>query len=195
MDKKGFLKVALFLALFTALTMGVSAQVTISGGFALSNMEVEGVTGLSNEVGLGGNIYADYLLPISVPLSLGFEVGFDTAAVSGSGVKLTGNAIPLLVRAAYHFDLMANLDLYVVAKVGYVLGSAKEEFSGQSKNYDGFGGIGLGFDVGAAYYFTPRIGAFAEAGFDRYNLEKDINGYTVKTLFSRFFTVGVSTKF
>jgi hypothetical protein len=195
MDKTRFFRAALFTALFTAIAAGASAQVTISGGFALSSMEVKGISDLDSEIGLGGNIYADYLLPIGVPLSLGFEAGFDTATVKEGSIKVVGNAIPLLARVAYHFDLMANLDLYLVGKIGYVLGFAESE----GETEDGFGGLGFGFDVGAAYYFTPRIGAFAEAGFDRYNLEKDVDfgfgKYTLETPFSRFVTVGISTKF
>ncbi|MDR0718941.1 MAG: outer membrane beta-barrel protein [Treponema sp.] len=192
MSKVRFFRGALFLALFTALAVGASAQITISGGAALSSMSAEvGSTSIDGDIGFGGNIYADYLLPIGVPLSLGIEAGFDTASIEDGGTKVTGNAIPLLARVAYHFDLMANLDLYLVGKIGYVLGFA--ETGGESES--GFGGIGFGFDVGVAYYFTPRIGVFAEAGFDRYNLEKDISGMTVKAPFSRFVTVGISTKF
>jgi hypothetical protein len=195
MRSRGFVRAALFLALLTVLAAGASAQITMSGGFALSSMEVkiEGYTAnVDSEIGLGGNVYVDYLLPIGVPLSLGAEIGFDTAVVDDSGFKLTGNVIPLLLRVAYHFDLMANLDLYLVGKVGYVLGFA-EYTDGDTE--DGFGGIGFGFDVGAAYYLTPRFGAFFEGGFDRYNLEKDIDGLTVKVPFSRFVTLGVSVKF
>jgi hypothetical protein len=191
MDKKGFLKAALFLALFTALAAGASAQITISGGLALSSMEVDGFSDLDSEIGFGGNVYVDYLLPISVPLSLGGEVGFDKATVKSEGVEVEGTAIPFLARVAYHFDFMANLDFYLVGKVGYVIGSA--DVMGES--YSGFKGLGFGFDVGAAYYFTPRFGAFAEAGFDRYNLSKDISGMDIDVIFSRFFTIGVSTKF
>jgi hypothetical protein len=193
MERKSLLKAALFAALFTALAAGVSAQVTVSGGFALSNMSAEiGNSSIKGKMGFGGNIYADYLLPISVPLSLGFEVGYDTASVEDDGSKVTGYAIPLLLRVAYHFDLMANLDLYVVGKIGYVLGGG-EANDGTSES--GYNGVGFGFDVGAAYYFTPRIGAFAEAGFDRYNSQKDFEDVTVKIPFTRFVTVGISTKF
>ncbi|MDR2738978.1 MAG: hypothetical protein LBB68_03995 [Treponema sp.] len=92
---------------------------------------------------------------------------------------------------------MANLDLYVVGKIGYVLGFAEANFEGEgeSEKEDGYNGIGFGFDVGAAYYFTPRFGAFAEAGFDLYNLEKDFDVGKIEVPFSRFVTVGVSTKF
>jgi hypothetical protein len=192
MRKSGFLKAALFLALFTVLAVGVSAQVTVSGGFALSTMSAEvGSTSIDGEMGVGGNIYADYLLPVSVPLSLGFEIGYDRASISDGGVTVEGYAIPLLVRVAYHFDLMANLDLYLVGKIGYVLGGGEVGSDSES----GFNGVGFGFDVGGAYYFTPRLGAFAEAGFDRYNLSKDISGTTVKIPFTRFVTVGLSVKF
>jgi hypothetical protein len=192
MKGKSFLRAALFAALFTALAAGASAQVTISGGFALSSMsaEIEG-TSFDGKVGFGGNVYADYLLPISVPLSLGLEVGIDTASVEDDGIKVTGYAIPLLLRAAYHFDLMANLDLYVVGKIGFVLGSGEADGESQS----GYNGVGFGFDVGAAYYFVPRFGIFGEAGFDRYNLKKEYDDITVKIPFNRFLTVGVSTKF
>jgi hypothetical protein len=189
MKKSGFLKAALFLALFTVLAAGVPAQVTVSGGVALSIMSVEaGGYSIDGEMGFGGNIYADYLLPVSVPLSLGFEIGYDRASISGNdgwgnNITVEGYAIPLLIRAAYHFDLMANLDLYLVGKIGYVLGGGEGE--------SGYNGIGFGFDVGGAYYFTPRFGAFAEAGFDRYNCEKD----GLKVPFTRFFTAGVSVKF
>jgi hypothetical protein len=124
------------------------------------------------------------------------EVGIDTASVEENGLEVTGFAVPLLLRAAYHFDLMANLDLYAVGKIGFVLGSG--EAYGESES--GYNGVGFGFDVGAAYYFVPRFGAFAKAGFDRYNAqkefdEKDYGKYTVKIPFTRFLTFGVSTKF
>jgi hypothetical protein len=192
MKKNGFLKAALFLTLFTVLAAGVPAQVTVSGGFALSTMSAKiRNDSFSGEIGFGGNIYADYLLPISVPLSLGFEVGYDRASLE----DIDGYVIPLLFRAAYHFDFMANLDLYLVGKLGYALGGGKTG----NESMSGFNGIGFGFDVGASYYFNPRIGVFAEAGFDRYNLKKDVSwddgNYTIKIPFTRFLTVGISVKF
>jgi predicted porin len=141
-------------------------------------------------------VFVDYLLPISIPLSLGFEAGYDTASIDDGGSTVTGHAIPLLLRAAYHFDLMANLDLYLVGKVGYAFGGG--ESGGHTE--DGINGMGFGVDVGAAYYFNSRIGIFAEAGFERYGLEKDVdtgwgNSVTWKFPFSRFVIVGISAKF
>jgi hypothetical protein len=192
MRSKGFVRAALFMALFTVLAAGASAQVTISGGFAVSSMEAKvGGYSVEGDIGLGGNIFVDYLLPIDMPLSLGFEVGYDTATLN-DGIEVTGYAIPLLARVAYHFDLMANLDLYLVGKAGYVLGGG-EDAAGNAE--EDINGLGFGFDVGAAYYFSPRFGVFAEAGFERYSLEKKVGSDTYSFPFSRFIIVGLSTKF
>jgi hypothetical protein len=196
MTRTSFFRVGLFVALFAILAAGASAQVTISGGFAVSSMTAEvGKYSIDGDIGLGGNVFVDYLLPIGVPLSLGFEIGYDTATlkqeIDGLDFEVIGYAIPLLLRAAYHFDLMANLDLYLVGKIGYALGGGDDGYDKE----DGINGLGFGVDVGAAYYFNPRIGVFAEAGFERYGLEKEIENITWKFPFSRFVIIGLSTKF
>ncbi|MDR1466680.1 MAG: porin family protein [Treponema sp.] len=223
MKKMMFAKAAVFLLLFAGLTAGVSAQVTISGGFALSSATLK-----SNEwdveqedtIGVGGNVYLDYLLPINIPLSLGVEIGFDgasTTADDGYEDKIT--AVPLLLRVAYHFDIMPKLDLYVVGKIGYAFGTwsgdTYDEYSVNDYEYyknskvPDPAGFAFGFDVGAAYYFTPKFGIFVEAGFDQYALNSELSGeywddyyygwtsykFDVELPFNRFLTLGISTKF
>jgi hypothetical protein len=197
MAKKRVFMLMVFALLSTVFAAGVFAQVTVSGGLALSTTDsvtVSGMgdTGIEGGVGLGFNIYADYLLPVGIPLSLGFELGYDASKLKFGSAEETLGAIPLLLRAAYHFDLMSNLDLYLVGKIGYAIGN----YSGSG--LEDIGGFAFGFDVGAAYYFTPVVGVFAEAGFDDYALEANIKGYTdakVKAAFFRFVTFGISTKF
>jgi opacity protein-like surface antigen len=193
MKSNVFVKAAVFLLFFAGLTAGVSAQITISGGAALSratlNMGDDATQ--SDTIGYGGNVYLDYLLPISIPLSLGLEVGFDNGTTSAVGIegdkyedKIT--AIPLLARVAYHFDLMPKLDLYVVGKVGYSFGKWKgdsydwlvEDVPGLNKGYEATdpSGFSWGVDLGAAFYFTPNIGLFIEGGFDRYALTSKASG-------------------
>jgi hypothetical protein len=166
----------------------VYAQVTVSGGFALSSLS----DGSETEIGVGGNVLVDYLLPVNVPMSLGFEAGLDAAiwketryrGYDGGGnptdqyvTEETVMVIPLLARVAYHFDLMPRLDLYVVGKIGCAFDFWEGEIGEEAY-------FSYGFDVGAAYYLSSTFGIFAEAGYDRYG-----------DWFTRFLTVGVSVKF
>jgi hypothetical protein len=206
----------IMMAAFVLLAMGAYAQVTISGGFALSTTEEASMSGdisdsggVDAEIGLGANIYADYLLPISIPLSLGFEIGVDGSkfrVYDKFDEKVT--AIPLLLRAAYHFDLFPKLDLYGVLKIGYAIGIWTGEFKDMLINrynatIDAMGGFAWGIDAGASYYITQTVGIFAEIGFDDYMLKAkgtgSDRGYsgsaTFKVPFNRFLTAGVSVKF
>ncbi|MDR2537208.1 MAG: hypothetical protein LBC46_02770, partial [Treponema sp.] len=78
MFQKAFWTKAVFLALLAGISAaGAYAQITVSGGFALSNMEAKGTSSygagqsIEGDIGIGGNIYLDYLLPINIPLSIG----------------------------------------------------------------------------------------------------------------------------
>jgi opacity protein-like surface antigen len=223
MAKKRIILGLVFALLSTVFAAGVFAQVTISGGFALSsikgitvdvNGQSSGSVDIEPETGIGGNIYLDYLLPVGIPLSLGVEVGYDTGKFTlkapnydGVGTRTydeTMSVVPLLVRAAYHFDLVSKLDLYIVGKIGYAIGFWSGAFHDTSGFSGDIGGLAFGFDAGVAYYLTPVFGLFAEAGFDDYMLETEFTEhivgigdlkYTLKAPFNRFVTVGISTKF
>jgi hypothetical protein len=195
MSRKSFLRTVVFVVLLAGVSTGAFAQLTISGGFALSSVkaEAEGRT-YKGELGLGANVYFDYLLPIGIPLSLGGEIGIDSATIGEESWRDTVLAVPLLLRAAYHFDLDPKLDLFLVGKLGYVVGAIVE---GPDKEYfKSAGGFGFGVDIGAAYYFTSLFGAFIEAGVDGYLTESKFNvsgtDLTVDTPFYRFVTVGLS---
>jgi hypothetical protein len=194
MTKKRIFTLMTLALLSTVFATGVFAQVTVSGGFALSSVNSKD----SNEkakTGLGFNVFVDYLLPVSVPLSLGFEAGYDTAGIESTRTyydysyggyeaytettEIEVAVIPLLFRIAYHLDLLARLDLYLVGKFGYAFEVWKGEFIEQAPDTFTFG-----VDVGAAYYLSPRFGLFAEAGYDSYG-----------DYFNRFLTFGISTKF
>ncbi|MDR2193587.1 MAG: outer membrane beta-barrel protein [Treponema sp.] len=201
-----FVKAAAFLLLFGGLTAGASAQIIISGGFALSQLDTSGsdLDYFGGGLGYGGNIYADYILPINIPLSLGVEAGGDTAKLDAA-YNDTILAVPVLARVAYHFDIMPKLDLYVVGKIGICFVLWQGEQLDWLKDTQGYTvktppGLGFGFDVGVAYYFTSTLGAFAEAGFDRYNFSTTISGNgeparKLKSPFNRFLTVGISVRF
>jgi hypothetical protein len=211
MTKKGFL--AVMLAVLAA--GAASAQVTISGGFALSYMNANasgpgGTMSIKGDIGAGGNIYLDYLLPIGIPMSLGVEFGVDSSSFTMPGYTDSVLAIPLLLRAAYHFDLHPKVDLYLVGKAGFVIGVWSGDNYDEAKSFgvtidpDPPMGFGFGADLGVAYYFTPRFGLFAEGGFDGYMLQTKLDysnasdgggTMTLDAPFYRFVTIGISTKF
>ncbi|MDR1444630.1 MAG: outer membrane beta-barrel protein [Treponema sp.] len=208
---KGFFRTAVFALLFAGLAAGASAQMTVSGGFALSSVKGVEVSGqnmpVEGGVGIGGNVYFDYLLPLSIPLSLGLEVGVDGGSFTfGQSPQTTEDkitAIPILLRAAYHFDLFPKLDLYLVGKLGAAFGiwtgEQRDFLKNNSATVDTIGGVAFGIDAGVAYYFSPRIGIFGEVGFDDYMLKTKISSQgsseTLKAPFGRFLTIGLSTKF
>jgi hypothetical protein len=218
MTKRKFFMIAACLVFSAVCVTGAFAQVTISGGLALSSLKgltVDGNDGMSVDsgIGMGGNLLVDYLLPISIPLSLGGEVGFDATKFKVSAIGTAEDsifAIPLLFRVAYHFDLLPKLDLYVVGKIGYVIGIWTGDIKDSLENYgatvDTIKGLGFGFDAGVAYYFNSKVGIFIEAGFDNYGLKskiKEEGGYgssyagyenTLEAPFRRFLTAGFSFK-
>jgi hypothetical protein len=209
---KNYKKLFAVLAMGVIATVGVFAQVTIGGGFSVSAGDVK-VSGdiydatLKGEGGFGGNFYLDYLLPISIPLSLGVEIGVEGMSFYDSGNKDTITAVPILARVAYHFAPIPKLDLYLLGKIGGAFGTWSGDYYDFVKSLgasiDDPAGFAFGFDLGAAYYFTPHVGVFAELGFDDYALETEASfriysvtySATAKAPFAKFLTVGVAYKF
>ncbi|GHU48093.1 hypothetical protein FACS1894200_04530 [Spirochaetia bacterium] len=193
------MKKLLFLLLVLGYSTGIYAQVTINGGFALS-MVSPSVSGASIDsgTGIGGNISFDYRLPSSPSLSLGGEIGIHdsplfSATVNGNrSSDVSVLAIPMLFRAAYHFDLpIPQLDFYLVGKIGWAFGFVSyTSYTSSDISIDDPDGFAFGIDVGAAYYFTPSLGVFGELGFDDYMLSADVGDAP----FYHFLTLGLSLK-
>jgi hypothetical protein len=215
MAKKGIVRTMIAMLLSIMCAVGVFAQITISGGAAMSvlgSLKTPGYGDFDTHatVDLGGNVYLDYFLPIDIPLSLGIETGVD---ISGISIRLdttfseTIMVIPILIRAAYHFDLFSKLDLYLLGKIGYVFGEWKGGFKDYLEKQEKitFGavpsGMAFAFDLGAAYYFTSVFGIFVEGGFDHYGLtikgkkEGSSDVLEFETQLKRFLTAGLSIKF
>jgi hypothetical protein len=108
--------------------------------------------------GLGITLSADYALPI--PLTVGLETGFGTAFDD----DFDGIVIPILARVAWHPNFeVPNLDTYITLKLGYSVATG-----------DGLdGGFSGGGNVGARYFFSPKIAVFGELGYDRYTMGSD----------------------
>ena len=194
---------------------GKASRVTAGLGLALSSAEdiklkSGGLFDAKFDVGggFGFNVFVDYLLPVSVPVSLGAEFGVHGASfeIKHTTYEDTITAIPLLLRAAYHFAPAPKVDLYIVGKLGYVFATWKGDARDMMEDdydakVDDVGGVGFGFDLGVVYSLNERFGLFAELGFDHYSLETKIKNsdydisMTLEVPFTRFLTFGVNAKF
>ncbi|GHU82346.1 hypothetical protein FACS189468_6440 [Spirochaetia bacterium] len=141
---------------------------------------------------MGGTLAADYALPFSA-LTLGLESGFlhaKATTIDSSFNLVTGGigVIPILLRIGYHPDVgIEKLDVYALAKLGYGIGFLTGDSKGNGKPK----GFAYGFDIGARYFFTKSIGAFAEGGYEYYFLRD--SGLS-SSYANRFVTAGVTFK-
>ncbi|MDR2069988.1 MAG: hypothetical protein LBP81_01020 [Treponema sp.] len=120
----------------------------------------------------------DYALPIGgIPFTLGGFFGFNQSKykydyIAGYGYTYTYTGTAFGARLAYHPNFgVKNLDVYATFALGYYLYGAKAEYTGEwptgtlktsPAKYDTFY---WGGNLGVRYFFTPKIGAWAELGY------------------------------
>jgi hypothetical protein len=144
----------------------------ISGGLDVGEVAISVFS--ADMFGFTGSV--DYALKRG--LSVGGEIGYSRA----SELDMTASIIPIAARLGYHPNFgVRNLDVYGLFKLGVGFGSAEDE----SKT-----AVGVGIDLGCRYFFTDKIGAFAEVGFDEYDF--DVLGIKVKA--KKIFTIGLTYK-
>ena len=113
---------------------------------------------------------ADFNLPIGgLPFTLGGIFGLTTSHWEYGAVEWDYTMTAFGVRFGYHPNFgVKNLDAYVNVELGYWAVSSKASVStGSSSASAGASGGTLlyGANVGAQYFFTKNIGAFAELGY------------------------------
>jgi hypothetical protein len=219
---KKLLGIVLFSAVLAVSTFAVDLRsfpspiekgsILINGGFGIGTTFIgTSAYTTARDFGalLGGYVAVDYALPINFALTVGGEIGFSGASakdIGGVKAKMSIGVIPIMARVAWHPNFeVPNLDTYVLAKLGFALGfwggdNGKLYKTAGATNP---GGFIYGFDVGARYFFTDSLGAFAEVGYERYFLshkyEYNIGGLLTGTVAipayaNKFLTVGVTFK-
>jgi hypothetical protein len=166
-------KVLLFaVALLVAGSMSVMAQ----GPF---NKD----TGVLNAgIGFGSFLSGDEVLP---PITLSYEVGwpsndgiFEKMSVGGtvgfgtseynwfySDCTLNYTHIILGARGSYHFYNKGKFDAYAGLMLGYNIVSSEWDCDFDGEYDASSSSFTYSAYLGARYYFTPKIGAFAEIGY------------------------------
>lgn len=117
-------------------------------------------------------------------ISVGGLVGYQNFHYNypGTAYKATWNHVVALGRAAYHYNFTQDtkLDTYGGVSLGFRFVTYKDTYldSTPAKDPDTWGGIAFapGIFVGARYFLTDHVGAFAELGYDMSYLKFGLTG-------------------
>jgi len=143
------------------LGIGLGNRYSYGGGFLGGSSSVSPALSLSYErgvVALGPGV-----------LGVGGFVGYQGANYDlGGGDKWKYSDLIVTVRGAFHYPVSDKFDAYG----GLAPGMRRLSVSFEGKGLGGLDAAGStdvasGLFVGGRYFFTPGIGAFAEAGYDQ----------------------------
>ena len=160
------------------------AVLAIVGSFSIANAQEvfhKGTAAVNAGIGIG-SYYSGLAIP---PLSVSLDYGVTGNMINGNNGSISvggyvgyaatkkiyadaGASIAVLgARGAFHYQFAPKLDTYAGLMLSYDI---------VSSNYDAFANYIKGSRVdwsiflGTRYYFTEKIGAFAELGYGFYNL-------------------------
>ena len=160
------------------------AVLAIVGSISIANAQEvfhKGTTAINAGIGLG-SYYNSLSIP---PLSVSLDYGVTDNMINGNNGSISvggflgytatkkfygdsGASIAVLgARGAFHYQFAPKLDTYAGLMVSYDI---------VSSNYDAFANyiktshVDWSIFLGGRYFFTEKIGAFAELGYGFYNL-------------------------
>ena len=162
------------------------AVLAIVGSISIANAQEvfhKGTTAINAGIGLGSYYNSLSIPPLSVSLdygvadnlingnngsiSVGGFAGYTASSHTYGAYKTTFSYIALGGRGAFHYQFAPKLDTYAGLMVSYdIVSSSYDAFS----NYIKSSHIVWSLFLGARYFFTEKIGAFAELGYGFYNL-------------------------
>jgi hypothetical protein len=136
-----------------------------SGGYGF-----EAGDGLLN-LGIGLTNYYSNRMPVGLSYEYGFTDDISAGAqfdYMGGGTTYYYTVTYFGARGSYHFNRLLNLneeklDLYAGVGLGYQSWRPSSDF--YRNNYTYNSGLFLNYFVGGKYYFTKKVGAFAELGY------------------------------
>jgi hypothetical protein len=122
----------------------------------------------------------DYFYALNgFPLSFGGLIGLTTSELDFSygsfGYTYSYSMFTLGARLGWHFDFgIDKLDTYGTLTLGYIFASVKADYTGDwgytsQSDPVATGSFLFGLNVGARYFFTDMIGAYAEVGYSAFS--------------------------
>ena len=164
------------------------AVLAIVGSISIANAQEvfhKGTTAINAGIGLGSYYNSLSIPPLSVSLdygvadnlingnngsiSVGGFAGYAASSHTYGAYKSTFSYIALGGRGAFHYQFAPKLDTYAGLMVSYDIASASSnsDYAGASVATSG---INWTLFLGGRYFFTEKIGGFAELGYGFYNL-------------------------
>ena len=164
------------------------AVLAIVGSISIANAQEvfhKGTTAINAGIGLGSYYSSLSIPPLSVSLdygvadnlingnngsiSVGGFAGYTASSHTYGTYKSTFSYIALGGRGAFHYQFAPKLDTYAGLMVTYDIASASSnsDYAGASVATSG---INWTLFLGGRYFFTEKIGGFAELGYGFYNL-------------------------
>jgi len=131
---------------------------------------LNGGIGLASYWGGGIPIGVSFETTIAENLSVGGSVDYSRYGRNYGGYKWSYNFIYAGARGSYHFGELletgSKFDPYAGLSLGFRMATYKDNSGYTSDYYSPYNnGLYLGLHVGGRYYFTEKVGGFAEVGY------------------------------
>ena len=131
---------------------------------------LNGGIGLASYWGGGIPIGVSYETTLIDNLSVGGSLDYAHYGRNYGGYKWSYNFIYAGARGSYHFgellETSDKFDPYAGISLGFRFASYKDTYGYTSDYYNPYNsGLYMGIHVGGRYYFTDKIGGFAEVGY------------------------------
>ena len=161
------------------------AVLAIVGSFSIANAQEvfhKGTAAVNAGIGIG-SYYSGLAIP---PLSVSLDYGVTGNMINGNNGSISvggyvgyaatkkiyadaGASIAVLgARGAFHYQFAPKLDTYAGLMLSYDIISYPSSWGNYVSSYNS--GINWSLFLGARYFFTENIGAFAELGYGISNL-------------------------
>ena len=163
------------------------AALALIGSVSLANAQEvfqKGTTAINAGIGLGSYYSGITIPPLSVSLdygvadnlingnngsiSVGGFAGYTASSHTYGAYKTTFSYIALGGRGAFHYQFAPKLDTYAGMMISYDIISTPDSWANYVWSYGSR--VDWSIFLGARYFFTEKVGAFAELGYGFYNL-------------------------
>jgi hypothetical protein len=154
-------KVFLFLFCFSLSIVAVHAQEIFSKGTSVLNAGVGLGSGIPIEVSYERSILSDLIHNDNGAIGIGAYGSW----YSNTASDWRYSHIVLGARGAFHYQFVEKLDTYAGLMLGYNIASAKWTGDGESIGTASASAFDFSLFLGARYFFKPKFGIYAEAGY------------------------------